>query len=444
MGTDLTRGRRSGASLGYGFVAAWLAVLIAGCTSSSASPTATGTPTATATPAPTGTSKPVATPTPEPTATPTPTATPKPVATPTLKPTAAPTPIAGPWTADADSSSLKKVQLTAVVWTGSRFVAGATTMSGGAAFLDSTDGLAWHLQSATWSDAIIRRIAVGPHGLVAAGDASGRMVSWSSSTGLSWAQAPDAPSMGPGSGNRMSADGVTAVSGGWMAVGNESPACMTVCAPVRAVVWTSPDGSTWTQAPAKPSLAAGEMKGVIQWNGKYIAVGQVGKYAAVWTSVNGSTWTRLPDTAAFHAPAGTDQSIGEGMAAVAGRSNRLVAVGQVFTQGDVGSALGWWSADGVTWKSAPGDKLTYGQMFSVAAVPTGYLAVGPSGAPSCLGGIYWSSDGTKWKCEASAAVFDGFAPYDAASSPAREVVVGFGRPGGAIAGAVWTRALTTP
>jgi hypothetical protein len=132
------------------------------------------------------------------------------------------------------------------------------------------------------------------------------------------------------------------------------------------------------------------------------------------------------------------------MASVAAGTDRLVAVGQVYTQGDVGPALAWSTAVGGPWLSGTGEKFLNGQMFSVAMVPTGYLAVGPSGDPSCLGGIWSSADGTAWKCEAAAPGFAGFSPYDAASSPTREIVVGFGRPGGANGGAVWSRPLTTP
>jgi hypothetical protein len=146
----------------------------------------------------------------------------------------------------------------------------------------------------------------------------------------------------------------------------------------------------------------------------------------------------------FHAPAGTDPAIGATMSAIAAGSDRLVGVGQVFSLGGVDSALGWWSPDGATWNGATGEKFLNGQIFGVAAVPTGYLAVGPSGSPSCLGGIWSSTDGASWKCEASAAGFDGFAPYAVASSPTLEVAVGFGRPGGSITGAVWTRMLTAP
>jgi hypothetical protein len=360
-------------------------------------------------------------------------------------PTPTPTPIAGAWKAAPGSATLKKIQFYSVAWTGTRFAAGGTLMDGSAVFLDSPDGLAWNLQPTAWKGATIRGMASGPAGLVAVGDLSDRMVSWTSTDGLSWTLAPDSAPLHPAKGNTFTLHDVALVGGGWMAVGEEDPPCMTgPCAPVRAVVWASPDGAAWSQAPAAAPLANAAMTDVVQWKGNFVAVGRAGKYAAVWTSADGSSWARVPDTAAFHAPKGTDQDIGASMIAIAAGSDRLVAVGQVFTQGDVNSALGWWSPDAAKWTAGKGEKFLYGQVFGMAVVPTGYLAVGPSGAPSCLGGIWSSTDGATWKCEASAAGFKGFLPYATTSSPTLEIAVGFGWPSGAMTGAVWTRTLTAP
>jgi hypothetical protein len=375
---------------------------------------------------------------------PAPTATATPTPATILAPTPTPSPAVGAWNPAPDSPALDQAQFVCVVWTGSRFVAGATLMNGSAVFLDSSDGTSWHAQSASWPDAIIRALAVGPGGLVAVGDKAGRMVGWTSTDGLSWSLAPDAAAMNPAAGKTFRLQGVTAVSGGWMAVGAEYPSCMVGCVPDRAVVWKSPDGVAWSRSPAAAPLANAGMTGVVQWKGGFVAVGSAGKSAAVWTSSDAVAWARVTDSPVFHAPTGTDQTIGATISAIAAGSDRLVAVGQVLTQGDVESALPWWSSDGVTWNAATGEDFLDGQIFGVAAVPTGYLAVGPSGPPSCLGGIWSSTDGTSWKCEASTAGFDGFAPYAAAASPTLEIVVGFGRPGGAITGAVWTRTIAAP
>jgi hypothetical protein len=413
--------RHSGLGRSLAIIVA-LAAFAGGCQAGDATPSA---------PAPTVAS-PSATAAP---ATPTPTATPAPTPT--------PTPVAGAWKQVPASATLKKIQFYAVEWAGSRFAAAGTLMDGSAVFLDSADGLAWHLQPAVWKGATVRGLAVGAAGLIAVGDLDGRMVVWTSADGLAWTRAADLPAMHPSKGAALRVDGVASVGGGWMAVGTEySAACYALCAPLGAVVWTSPDGLSWTRIPASTALASAAMTDVVLWHGTYVAVGRAGKSAAVWTSTDGTTWTRVPDIAAFHTPKGTDSSIGASMASVAGGSDRLVAVGQVLSSGDTISALAWSSGDAATWTAAAGEKFISGQMFAVAAVPTGYLAVGPSGAPSCLGGIWSSPDGAAWKCEASAKAFKGFIPNSVGASPTLEIALGFAD--GGATGAAWYRELTAP
>lgn len=241
---------------------------------------------------------------------------------------------------------------------------------------------------------------------------------------------------------------VTETEGGWLAVGEEDQPCEIMCpAEARAVVWTSVDGIHWTQEPASLSLANAVMTGVTRGGPGYVAVGQslpMPTSGAVWTSADGQSWSKVADAPVFHAPPGTDQTFGAVVHAVrVGKDGILVAVGQVGTQGDIGSALAWWSTDGRTWTAGTGDRFLYGQLFNVAATPTGFLATGPSGLPSCLGGIWSSTDGRSWSCVAGDAAFADFAAYSAAASPDREVVVGFGPPfslpGGGPSASAWVR-----
>ena len=108
---------------------------------------------------------------------------------------------------------------------------------------------------------------------------------------------------------------------------------------------------------------------------------------------------------------------------VAVRDGAIVVVGMAG-YGDPPRARAWWSADGTTWAKAPVERGKGGQFFSVAATIDGFLATGPSGAESCLGGIWASTDGQAWRCDASAKRFADFSPYAAAASDTIEVVVG--------------------
>jgi hypothetical protein len=111
-----------------------------------------------------------------------------------------------------------------------------------------------------------------------------------------------------------------------------------------------------------------------------------------------------------------------------------------------GVVMAWRSSDGHTWAPATVEGAEGGQVFSVAATTSGFLATGPSGEPSCLGGVWSSTDGASWACEASDPGFEGFGPYAAAGSPTLDVVVGLTDAGCAetncpngLPGAIWWR-----
>jgi hypothetical protein len=246
---------------------------------------------------------------------------------------------------------------------------------------------------------------------------------------------------------------VTWTGTSWLAVGEEDTACDYNCDTAssdRAIVWSSMDGLTWTQAPAAASLERAAMNGVARGGPGFVAVGgapdrpattQVAQHAVVWTSTDGRAWSRGPDASVYHAPAGTDQAFGDSMSSVASDGTHLVAVGTVATQGDVGSALAWVSTDGRTWQRGTASDFLNGQLFNVAVVTGGFIGTGPSGTDSCLGGIWFSADATSWTCIATDASIGGFAAYAAAASPTTMVVVGLATTEVSIPAGIWTRPL---
>jgi hypothetical protein len=365
---------------------------------------------------------------------------------PTILPSPTPPqpPVAGAWESVPYQAAFRGTQLDNVVWTGERFVASGF----GAVFLDSVDGRTWHQQAQTWPPgASVSGMTVGQGGIVAVGSIGDRAASWYSSDGLSWTFAPDASSLHGSLGGGTHMSDVTETDSGWLAVGADQKPCQFVCPlGAQSVIWTSTDGLHWKRPPHSRALDSSLMAGVVRGGPGYVAVGSNGKLpsiAVVWVSTNGRTWTRLADRPIFHAPSGTDQTFGASMTGVAaGPDGTIVSVGLVGTQGDVGSALAWWSANGRTWTSAAGERFVMGQLFGVAATPTGFIGTGPSGAVSCRGGIWSSLDGHSWDCVAKERPFTDFAAYSAAGSPDLEIVVGFGRPtsaGHTLAASVWVR-----
>jgi hypothetical protein len=110
-----------------------------------------------------------------------------------------------------------------------------------------------------------------------------------------------------------------------------------------------------------------------------VAVGSGPLGAAVWTSPDGLAWTRVPDAPSFH---------GAPMAAVAGGSHGLVAVGP---------DVAWRSTDGRAWQRSPSPPRLGtddpGQPISVVGWRDGYVAVGQGDDDD----IWRSADGLRWR-----------------------------------------------
>jgi hypothetical protein len=358
------------------------------------------------------------------------------------------------WQRAADQPGLTDVQLAQVVWTGQRFLAAGTLFDGSAGILDSTDGQTWHKQAPFGQQSSVVQLISSPNGVLAVGAFGANARSWSSKDGLSWTAAPFTAGLRPAKDRMLRMNGAVRTPTGWLAVGEEDTPCSVGCEEnprlwVRAVVWTSKDGLSWSQEPASTALTHAAMTDIVPGGPGYVAVGGApdrptvfdgSAHAVVWTSADGRRWARVPDVPLFHAPTGTDQTFGTWMAAVAPGSGGLVAVGTVGTQAGTGSALAWWSADGRTWSRGTSTTFLDGQLLSVAAVPGGFLAAGPSGPDSCLGGTWSSKDGTSWTCVATDPGFTDFAASAAAGSATIDVVVGVAA-SVAPDSIVWTRAL---
>ena len=358
------------------------------------------------------------------------------------------TPASAGWQPVTAQDSVTGTQFQAVAWTGTRFVATGIALGGEGVFLDSPDGLSWHRQDGA-GKAAPDAIAAGPRGVVAVGTIGDGSASWSSPDGLSWTARRDAfPASVTGS-DTVKVTGVVSTGDGWLAVGREDPACNFNCglAPIRSLVWTSRDGLHWAAVAKQRSLAGAGMNGVAAGGPGYVAAGTGRGRAAVWASADGSDWSRIPDDAMFHPQPGSDPSAWVSAVGVAAGHGVAVVVGWAYGVGPGGepAVVAWWSADGRTWMPAMVDQGPGGQVFGVATTPTGFLATGPSGEPSCLGGIWASTDGRAWQCVASDPALKGFGPYAAAGSPTTEIAVGLTSAGGdspqGLPGAVWWRSV---
>jgi hypothetical protein len=185
-----------------------------------------------------------------------------------------------------------------------------------------------------------------------------------------------------------------------------------------AVVWTSPDGFTWSRAPHDETIFGGDgsqqMFDVTAGGPGLVAVGRDGPAvdgegnAAVWTSPDGLTWSRVPDDEAVFGGPGEQR-----MVSVTVGGPGLVAVGfdRPAVDGEQNAAV-WISADGLTWIRVPHDEAVFGgdssqMMLSVTDQGPGLVAVGSVGHPdeekdrridelAADAAVWTSADGLTW------------------------------------------------
>ena len=326
------------------------------------------------------------------------------------------------------------------------------------------------LESLTWTripiDGGMESVTVGGPGLVAV---EGAWV-WTSPDGIIWTRAPDV----------LDGDAQSVIAGGpgLVAVGSSE---MAVPGGVvsGAGVWTSVDGLTWTQVPGDlhtvaesggddPVFRGAVMESVTVGGPGLVAVGSTmgdGGAAVVWTSPDGFTWSRVPyDEAVFGGPGGQLMSSvtagGPGLVAVGsdhgrGGEGRRTVVGieelrelQELPGSATTAAAVWTSPDGFTWSRVPHDEAVFGEavfggggqllMSSVTAGGPGLVAVGRhfDGGASADAAVWTSPDGFSWsRVPHDEEIFGG----DAAMSSVTTVGSGLVAVGGdRAAAAVWT------
>jgi photosystem II stability/assembly factor-like uncharacterized protein len=246
-------------------------------------------------------------------------------------------------------------------------------------------------------------VAVGSSALfdISSGDAR----AWTSSDGVRWQVAEPSKDL-----TDAAMEAVVAGPDGFVAVGSDGfPGGNTQLPGARgAAAWTSPDGKSWTRAPAQASFANAIMTGARRTPTGYVAWGQTLPFAhpgppppPIWTSADGIRWVRsgrgIADAGGPGTPISSVLSIGD----------RLVAVGtrQLPDALGAGNAPGAWTSvdGGRTWSTAvvedgPATQPRSGGISDLAVDKPGLIAVGsiqpPSGQEGPGSAAVWrSSDG---------------------------------------------------
>jgi hypothetical protein len=214
-----------------------------------------------------------------------------------------------------------------------------------------------------------------------------------------WAQVCDPTSFDGAAMYAVVAGGPGLVAVG--ANGTDEVASEGVYGPADAIVWTSPDGFTWTRVPDDVDTFGGDggqqMFDVTVGGPGLVAVGRAGPVAeregnaAVWTSPDGLAWSRVPHDEAIFGGEGEQRMVsvtvgGPGLVAVGFDSPAAMPNDGEPPWQVEGSAAVWTSPDGLTWTRVPHDEAAFGgesqqMMLSVTTGGPGLVAVGTDGYP---------------------------------------------------------------
>ncbi len=254
----------------------------------------------------------------------------------------------------------------------------------------------------------ISDVTAGGPGLVAVGQTElGAPTVWTSPDGLTWSRVTfDEPPDTSEDGRATWMHSVAVGGPGLVAVGSEEVTLegawnySTV-----GMVWTSPDGITWTQVPHDPEVfghaqafeTQSTIDHVIAGGPGLVAVGVLDGDAAMWASSDGLVWTPTTEgltwtSTVFDGGRIFDVTVG-GPGFVAVGSYELDETCRSGTPLDCYAAV-WTSADGITWEAVPHDEAVFGGgpdkqgMHSVATIGADLVAVGS--------GVWTSEDGISW------------------------------------------------
>jgi hypothetical protein len=173
------------------------------------------------------------------------------------------------------------------------------------------------------------------------------------------------------------------------------------CGPLPEMLWTSPDGSTWTRIADSSMFTGATISAVTIGQEGLVAVGETGwDKPAIWLSDTGAAWrtTSLPTSTFAHGHFYNVRAIGSGYV-LAGSVGGQAPISGGVAAPSTGTAAAWWSPDGLTWTKATlqGSGGAGASLGGIAVGAQGLVAVGSEsgGKEGALGWV--SSDGRTWR-----------------------------------------------
>jgi hypothetical protein len=215
----------------------------------------------------------------------------------------------------AQGYSTPRVDMQGIVVAGDRLVAWGNAAATNAAdttmvapvLWSSEDGVSWATVGDVAGIGWLSDVAAGPDGFVAIGgadltDAGGI---WFSADSRVWEAAEakgfrDAQRSSP----EVTKSSIAAASSGYVAVAGEAGCAVGPCPGARAVIWSSPDGRSWSRMPSDDRFESAWATSVDAWDSHFVVAGTYDASPAIWISGTPTA----PETAVVSPTPSSDQA----------------------------------------------------------------------------------------------------------------------------------------
>jgi hypothetical protein len=146
----------------------------------------------------------------------------------------------------------------------------------------SHDGRAWASVVDPEMDSVTA-VTGGPHGFVATGQAGSEPAVWLSADGEVWERVAEGGFTSP---VRLELNSASATTAGYVVVGTDGQCVYYPCPGQEIVIWTSPDGRSWSRIPSTDLSAGAQAYGSVAWGSSFVVGGAYDGKPAIWISAS--------------------------------------------------------------------------------------------------------------------------------------------------------------
>lgn len=139
----------------------------------------------------------------------------------------------------------------------------------------------------TWASVVdpemnsVTAVTGGPHGFVATGQAGSEAAVWLSSDGKAWERVAEG---GFTSTDRLELNAAAATSAGYVVIGTDGQCVWYPCSAQEIVIWTSPDGRSWSRVPSADLFNVAQAYRAVAWGSSFLIGGMSDGKPAIWIS----------------------------------------------------------------------------------------------------------------------------------------------------------------